>query len=342
MRVLVTGGAGFIGARLVEELLKTGDEVLVVDSFATSNRDRLAPVFAKYGPGSCDYVDITDRERLEQWFVENASSKALDCIYHLAARASIVPSVQNPRLYHNVNVTGTLNILEMVRRYSIPRFVYAASGSCYGLPAELPTTELCPVRPLYPYALTKWMGEQYALHFGELYGFSVVSLRLFNAFGPGMCLSGGYGGLFSIILPQKFNNRPVVTIGDGTQRRDFVEVSDVARAFALSGRLAHIRGQVFNIGRGESFSINEILHLLRINRADTRCLPERPGEPRETRADIQKAAQLLEWRPEVNFVDGLQGMIADQDYWQNARAWTYEESAEAQRGWYACFGKSLT
>ncbi len=341
MRVLVTGGAGFIGARLVEELLKTGDEVLVMDSFTTSNRDRLAPVFAKYGPGSCDYVDITDLGRLEQWFVENASGKPLDCVYHLAARASIIPSVQNPQLYHNVNVTGTLNILEMVRRYNIPRFVYAASGSCYGIPAELPTTELCLVKPLYPYALAKWMGEQWALHFGNLYGFGVVSLRLFNVFGPRMCLSGGYGGLFSIILPQKFNSQPVVTIGNGSQRRDFVEVSDAARAFVLAGRHTEVRDQVFNIGQGDSISINEILQLLGIEQANLRRLPERPGEPLETRADVHKAAELLGWHPVVSFVDGLQRMIADQDYWQGARVWTYEESVEAQRIWYACFGKSL-
>lgn len=341
MRVLVTGGAGFIGARLVEELLKNGDEVLVIDSFATSNRDRLTPVFEEFGPGSCDYVDIADRGGVERWFQGNAMVRPLDCVYHLAARASIVPSVQNPRLYHDVNVTGTLNILEMVRRYAVPRFVYAASGSCYGIPAELPTSEQCPVQPLYPYALTKWMGEQYALHFGRLYGISVMSLRLFNVFGPRMCLSGGYGGVFSIILPQKLNNKPVVLIGDGGQRRDFVYVTDVAQAF-LKASGAGLRNEVINIARGQSVSISEILSLVGISDEEVVRMPDRPGEPRLTQADISYAASALHWKPLVSFEDGLREMLKDQSYWRNARVWTYQETVDAQREWYARFGVNLS
>ena len=341
MGVLVTGGAGFIGSSLVGELLRTGDEVLVVDSFATSNREKLTAVFNEFGPGSCEYVDITDLNRLGQWFRENAVSRPLDCVYHLAARASIVPSVQNPRVYHEANVTGTLNVLEMVSRHNIPRFVYAASGSCYGIPAELPTTESCPVKPLYPYALTKWMGEQYALHFGELYGFSVVSLRLFNVFGPGMCLHGGYGGVFSVVLPQKLNRQPVVIIGDGNQRRDFVYVADVAQAFVSAGRNPGLHSEIINIGRGESVSINEIFDLLGITTDETIRMPDRPGEPRVTEADTTRAHLVLGWQPQVSFKDGLREMLKEESYWRSARVWTYQETVDAQREWYSRFGVAL-
>lgn len=341
MRVLVTGGAGFIGTHLVQALLQAGDEVLVIDDFSTSDRERLIPVFTQFGPGTCDHVNITDRELLEAWFAANTSSKPLDCIYHLAARASIVPSVKQPRLYHDVNVTGTLNVLEMARRYNVPRFIHAASGSCYGIPRKVPTDEQCPVQPLYPYAMTKLMGEQYALHFGSLYAMRVVSLRLFNVFGPRMCLSGGYGGLFSTILPQYFNGKPVVTIGSGQQKRDFVHVRDVARAFLLAGRHPSPDVRVFNIGSGRNISVNEILHLLHIPDSCLRRLPERPGEPAETQADIRRADAVLGWRPMVSFEEGLWKMVADREYWKSGRVWTYQESIDAQRDWYASFGKTF-
>lgn len=341
MRVLVTGGAGFIGSHLIQALLEAGDSVLAIDSFATSSRDRLAKVFEKFGPGSCDYVDITNRDLLEAWFTTHASAKPLDCVYHLAARASIVPSVRQPGLYHDVNVTGTLNILEMARRFAVPRFVYAASGSCYGIPERIPTDEACPLRPLYPYALTKMMGEQYVLHYGNLYRMSAVSLRLFNVYGPRMCLSGGYGGLFSTVLPQHFNAQPVVTIGDGRQERDFVHVRDVAHAFASVGRRTDVSNEVINIGAGQSISVNEILDLLGISEKRIMRLPDRPGEPRKTLADIRRAASVLGWKPNVPFKEGLREMVSDREYWQAGRVWTYQESMDSQREWYAAFGKAL-
>lgn len=333
MRVIVTGGAGFIGSCLAELLVEKGHETIILDDLSTGRLDKFPNSFR----AQADFcaVDIRERERLDKLFEKTI--KRADCLIHLAATASIVPSIKNPWLYHDVNVTGTVNLLELARKHNIPKFIYAASGSCYGLPREIPTSENCSVRPMYPYALTKYLGEQYAFSWAKYYGLEVISLRLFNVFGPKMCLTGGYGGLFSTILPQIFNNRPVITIGDGGQRRDFVYVTDAARAF-LAAMEPDTGGEVFNIGRGASVSVNEILDLLGVSDDRVRRLADRPGEPRETLADIRKATQLLKWQPETDFKDGLILTIKDVEYWKEAKVWTWEESVEAQKEWYQYLG----
>ncbi len=332
MRVLVTGAAGFIGFHLVQELLARGHDVIGIDDGSTAS---LRPVDDLLGDNFIP-VDISNERSLSGAVDGKLATRRVDCIYHLAAKASIVPSVRHPDTYHAVNVTGTLNMLMLARAYGISRFVYAASGSCYGIPSELPTTELCPVKPLYPYALTKLIGEEYVFHLSRLYGIQAVSLRLFNVFGPRMCLTGGYGGLFSIILPQKFNDAPVVIIGDGGQRRDFVFVTDVAKAFCLAGEHATMQG-VFNVGRGQSVSINDILKLLQVSKDDIQYLPDRPGEPRVTIADTGKI-QSFGWYPSVSFERGLDAMLEDQARWKSAPVWTRQAIVEAQRQWYECFG----
>ena len=322
MRAIVTGGAGFIGSHLAGLLLEKGHKVIVLDDLSSGNRDNI-PIGADFRE-----FDIS-RHGLKDIF----AGETVDWIFHLAGKASIVPSIKNPEIYHNVNVTGTLNVLQLARILRAKKFIYAASGSCYGIPQKIPTSENCKVSPMYPYALTKYIAEQYVAHWSSVYGLSFISLRLFNVFGPRMSLSGGYGGLFSTILAQKFNNRPVITIGNGEQRRDFVYVTDVARAF-LSAAESDIVNEVFNIGQGDSVSVNYILDLLRIKENDVRRLPDRPGEPKETMALIYKANKMLGWKPTVSFEDGLACMAADTDYWKNGRVWTWEESVESQEDWY--------
>lgn len=329
MRAIVTGGAGFIGSHLVDLLLEKGHEVIVLDDLSTGNCDNIS-----------NRVDFREINISESWLKSVFIEETVDWVFHLAGKASIVPSILNPETYHHVNVTGTLNVLQLARRLKVKKFIYAASGSCYGIPNEMPTSENCQINPMYPYALTKYLGEQCVVHWSNVYGLPFVSLRLFNVFGPRMCLSGGYGGLFSTILAQKFNNKPVITIGNGEQRRDFVYVTDVAKAF-LAAAESSVVNEIFNIGWGNSISVNKILRLLDIKEGDVKRLPDRPGEPQETKALIQKANKMLGWKPLISFNQGLVHLAADRDYWKMGRVWTWAESIKAQQEWYDLLGHKI-
>ncbi len=329
MRTIVIGGAGFIGSHLVELLLEKGHEVVVLDDLSTGRGCHI-PTKASF----CE-ASINDRG-LKNIF----SGGSIDWIFHLAGKASIVPSIKSSEDYHHVNVTGTFNVLQLARTLHAKKLIYAASGSCYGIPNEVPTSENCRINPMYPYALTKYIAEQYVIHWSRVYDLPFVSLRLFNVFGPRMCLSGVYGGLFSTILAQKFNGQPVITIGNWEQRRDFVYVTDVAKAF-LAAAESNTANEIFNIGRGDPISVNRILNLLSIKEDGVRRLPDRPGEPKETIALIQKANRMLGWKPIISFEKGFALMTADVDYWKAGRVWTWEESVEAQESWYKYLGHKI-
>ena len=334
MRAIVTGGFGFIGSHLVQTLLDQGYEVGVVDDLSTGNTSWRQFL----GDATRYHINVSATD-LVRSLASRIGKGRVDFVFHLAAKASIVPSIKDPILYHKTNALGTLNMLEFAREVGARKFVYAASGSCYGIPVEVPTSELCKIDPKYPYALTKYIGEEYVRMWGELYKLPYVSLRLFNVFGPRMCLGGGYGGFFSTVLPQVFNRKPVVTIGDGEQRRDFVYVKDVAKAFCMAAEDSTVNNAIFNIGSGTSVSVNEILELLQVPKSQVVRLPDRPGEPRETLANISSVKAALGWNPEVGFESGFEEMVADKDYWKGARVWTREESVKAQADWYAYFGK---
>ena len=188
MQVLVTGGAGFIGSYLVERLLEDGHKVVVLDNLSTGRRENLAKVWSSPSVRFLE-VDVADHEAISPYF------KGVDLVFHLAALADIVPSISDPLRYHRANVDGTVSVLQAARVAGTRRIVYAASSSCYGIPDSYPTPEDAPVRPQYPYALTKWIGEQLVLHWGKVYGLSTVSLRLFNVYGPRARTTGAYGAV---------------------------------------------------------------------------------------------------------------------------------------------------
>ncbi|MCH9704200.1 MAG: SDR family NAD(P)-dependent oxidoreductase, partial [Chlamydiae bacterium] len=245
MKTLVTGGAGFIGSHLAELLLRSGHEVVVVDNLNSGrlkNLDAIAhdPLF-KFCP-----VDIRDKEALKECFF------GVDWVFHLAGLADIVPSIENPKDYFEVNVDGTFNVLECAREVKAKRFVYAASSSCYGIPKNYPTPETEPISPQYPYALTKYLGEELVMHWAQLYNLPALSLRLFNVFGPRSRTSGTYGAVFGVFLAQKLHDAPYTVVGDGTQTRDFTFVSDVARAF-LTAAESSVCGEIFNVGSSDHY-----------------------------------------------------------------------------------------
>ena len=323
MRALVTGAAGFIGSHLSELLLSEGHEVIGIDSLYTGREKNLSS-FVDNPDFTFMKVDILDRQGLERCF------DGVDWVFHLAGLADIVPSIEQPELYYQTNVTGTFNVLESARRAGVKRLVYAASSSSYGIPDDYPTPESAEIRPEYPYALTKYMGEELVLHWSNTYKLPALSLRLFNVYGPRSRTTGAYGAVFGVFLAQKFNNKPFTVVGDGTQTRDFTFVTDVARAF-LSAAESDISSRVMNVGSSNHYSINQLVDLLD---GEVTYIPKRPGEPDCTFADISTITRELEWKPRVTLEQGVAEMLSHIDDWRDAPVWNPKSITEATRTWF--------
>lgn len=327
-RVMVTGGAGFIGSHLVDRLLSYGCEVVVLDNFSTGRPQNLE--HQKNNPRlTLIQADIADFETIEIFF------KGIDWVFHLAALADIVPSIQAPMAYHRSNVDGTLSVLEASRHHGVQRFIYAASSSCYGIPDVYPTPETADIRPQYPYALTKAVGEQYVLHWGKTYGLSAVSLRMFNVYGPRSRTSGTYGAVFGVFLAQKLAGKPYTVVGDGTQTRDFTFVADIVDAY-VTAALSDVSNEVFNLGSGHTYSVNRLVELME---GDVVHIPKRPGEPDCTFADVTKVRGQLGWQAKTSFEEGVKIMLEHIDYWKEAPVWTPEKIAGETRDWFKYLGR---
>ncbi|OGX07690.1 MAG: NAD-dependent dehydratase [Omnitrophica WOR_2 bacterium GWA2_47_8] len=323
--IIVTGGAGFIGSHAVDRLLADGHQVTVLDNCSTGRIENLKH---QQGNPRLKFVeaDISEFEKIAPYF------KGVDMVFHFAALADIVPSIVNPQEYYRSNVLGTMCVVEASRLAGVKRFVYTASSSCYGIPAQeyYPTTETAPIDTQYPYALTKYLGEQTALHWGKVYKLPVVSLRLFNVYGPRSRTSGTYGAVFGVFLAQKLKGKPYTVVGDGTQTRDFIYVSDVVESFVQAG-YSSASQEVFNVGSGDPQSVNKLVSLLGGEKV---FIPKRPGEPDCTWADITKIKKMLNWQPEVSFEQGVQKIVEHIDYWRNAPVWTPETIKTATEDWF--------
>lgn len=328
MRTLVTGGAGFIGSHLVDRLLADNHEVVVIDNLSTGRLENLEHV-NNHPKLRVHIADLAEYESIKDFF------HGIDWVFHVAALADIVPSIQQPQKYHRSNVDGTISVLEAAHKANVKRFLYAASSSCYGIPDEYPTKESAPMRPMYPYALTKYVGEQYVMHWNQVYGLPAVSLRFFNVYGPRSRTSGTYGAVFGVFLAQKINHQPYTIIGDGTQTRDFTFVTDIVDGLVRAAE-SNVSGEIFNIGSGSTYSINLLTELLG---GEKTYIPKRPGEPDCTFADITKIRSQLKWNPKVSFEDGVGIMIEHIDYWSKAPVWTPSSIHEATKEWHQFLGE---
>lgn len=323
-RSIVTGGAGFIGSHLTERLLREGHEVLVLDDFSVGRRKNLAHI--KSHPRlTIRKIDIAKSKNVKKYF------KGIDVVFHLAALADIVPSIVHPLPYHRANVDGTIKVLEAARAARVKRFLYAASSSCYGIPDIYPTPETAPMRPMYPYALTKYLGEQYALHWHKIYKLPVVSLRFFNVYGPRVRTQGTYGAVFGVFLAQKLRGKPFTVVGDGKQTRDFTFVTDAAEALVAASKCKNIEGEIFNVGSGNTYSVNRLVELLG---GDVIHIPKRPGEPDSTFADITKITTRIKWKPRVSFEKGVKEMLNHLEDWRDAPLWNPKGIARATKDWF--------
>jgi UDP-glucose 4-epimerase len=321
-KAIVTGGAGFIGSHMVELLLDKGFDVIAIDNLSNGSLDNVK-IF-KDNPGYCfEKIDLS-RPFDEKLF------DGIDYVFHMAALADIIPSIEEPVKYHESNVTATIRVLEACRKAGVKRLVYSASSSCYGIPDRYPTDEKAHVMPEYPYAFLKYIGEQYVLFWHKIYKLPVVSLRYFNVYGTRGRTNGTYGAVFKVFLKQKLEDMPLTVVGDGTQTRDFVYVTDVVKANLLAAE-SGIDGEIINIGHGRPQSIN---YLAKLIGGPITHIPKRPGEPDVTHADIAKAKRLLGWRPEVSFDEGVKVMIDNIDYWKEAPLWTPEDIEKATKSWF--------
>jgi UDP-glucose 4-epimerase len=323
MKAIVTGGAGFIGSHLVDILVEKGHMVTVIDNFSTGRPENLSHLAGKDNLKVVER-DITDFKGLDRLF------DGQDWIFHLAALADIVPSIENPLRYHRANVDGTVNVLECSRSTGVKKFIYAASSSCYGENSPVPTSEDAPISPQYPYALTKYLGEQYVFHWQQVYGLKTISLRFFNVYGPRARTSGTYGAVLGVFLAQKLAGKPFTVVGDGTQKRDFVFVKDVARALLMAAE-SGASGDVFNVGTGHPVDINSLASILGGERV---YVPKRPGEPDCTHADVSRISSKLGWESQVGFEEGISECLRDIDYWRDAPVWTPEKIETSTREWF--------
>lgn len=300
---------------------KKGHEIFVLDNFSTGRSQNLDHIADKIKLIECD---ISQPGQWQDIF-EN-----VNYVFHLAALADIVPSIENPDKYYQSNVNGTFNILEACRKHNIKKIIYSASSSCYGIPDEYPTKETAEIRPQYPYALTKNLGEQLVMHWCKLYELPAISLRFFNVYGPRSRTSGTYGAVFGVFLAQKLAGTPFTVVGDGKQSRDFTFVSDIVDALITAAE-SPINSEIINIGSDNTYSINNLVELLG---GDVVNIPKRPGEPDCTWADISKAKRLLNWKPKISFEKGVEIILENIDYWSEAPIWNKKSIAKATEKWF--------
>lgn len=320
--ILITGGAGFIGSHMVDIALGAGYAVRVVDDLTGGREANLAHLGGNQDL-DCEWCDVRSLAP------DAAVFKGVERVVHFAGIGDIVPSIERPTDYMSVNVQGTVHALEGAREAGAKKFVYAASSSCYGL-ADVPTREDHPIQPQYPYALSKYMGEQAAFHWHQVYGLPVNAIRIFNAYGTRVRTTGAYGAVFGVFFKQKLEGRPYTVVGDGTQSRDFLYVTDVAAAFMAAAE-TELTGKVWNLGAGDPQSVNRLVELLGGEKVH---VPKRPGEPDCTWADITAITRDLGWAPKVSFEDGVALMLEEIDAWKDAPLWDPESIAEATKTWF--------
>ena len=323
---IVTGGAGFIGSHMVDVLLDSDFEVRVIDNLSGGHERNLAHR-ASDPRLRFENADICNLKS------DNSLFKGAKFVFHFAGIGDIVPSIEHPITYMQTNVQGTVRVLEASRSARIEKFVYAASSSCYGL-ATTPTREDHPIAPQYPYALSKYQGEQAVFHWHQVYGLPVNSIRIFNAYGTRVRTTGAYGAVFGVFFKQKLAGKPYTVVGNGNQTRDFIYVTDIAKAFLAAAQTPRV-GQVYNVGAGAPQRVNRLVELLG---GEIEYVPERPGEPDCTWADIGKITTELVWQPTVSFEEGVAMMQAEIESWKDAPLWDPKSIEQATKTWFQYMG----
>ena len=300
MKALVTGGAGFIGSNLVDELIKQGHEVIVVDDESAESNSQ----FYWNKKAQNYWVDILDKERLDDVFEKHKP----EYVFHLAAFARIPPSIKNPLLSCEVNVVGSCNVLQCCRNHGVKRVMYSGTSSAYGLKNKPPLKEDMQRDCLNPYSVSKTAAEDLFKMYYTLYGLECVIFRYFNIYGERQPLKGQYAPVIGIFLRQKNAEEELTIVGDGTQRRDFTHVSDVVRANIMASETENENaiGEIFNVGTGRNYSVNDIADMIHHNQIN---IPPRQGEAKTTLADVSKIKNMIGWEAQVDIQDWIKDQL---------------------------------
>lgn len=329
---LVTGGAGFIGSHTVDELSKIEkvNKIFVVDNLNNGSLNNLK------NQKKNQKIEFIKKD-ISLLSDNNKLFKDVDHIIHYAGSGSIVPSIENPKEYFKNNLNGTINILDCARKNKIKSFVYAASSSCYGL-ADTPTDEFHRISCESPYAMSKYMGEMATMHLGKIYKMRVNSIRIFNAFGERINTNGVYGSVFPVFFKQFLEKKPLTLVGNGNQKRDYIYVIDVAKAFIKLSFSKKINQEIFNLGSGRPISINYLINKLCGKNYKTIKLPKRPAEPKITYANIDKIKNHLRLDPFITFEEGLERMKKNIEYWRDSKLWNQSNINKHTKTWFNYLG----
>ena len=296
-RSIITGGAGFIGSNLTDHLVSIGHKVIVLDNFVSGKKKNLSHI--KKQDVKIIKIDISKSKNLDKYF------KGAHYVFHLAALAQIIPSIKNPKKYFKNNVIGTLRVVEAAKRAKIKKFVYAASSSCYGTPKKLPTSEKDKIDLKNPYAATKFIGEEIVMRYASMFKMPNISLRFFNVYGPRLNISGQYSAVIGNFFSQKKNNKALTIVGDGTQTRDFIHVDDLINACVKVIKSKKIN-KIYNLGSGKKTSINTIA---KIFSGKKKIIANRPGEAKNSLADISKIKKDTKWKPAISVEEGIKRLL---------------------------------
>lgn len=325
MKVVVTGGAGFIGSHLVELLSKKKEikKIFILDHLKDGSVKNIKHIL-KNKKVILKKVDIRENKTIIKLF------KNTKCVFHLAAMSDVVPSITNPNDYLETNIMGTMNVLESMRKNKVNKIIYAASSSCYGIPKKYPTNEKEIINPKYPYAFSKNIGEQMIKHWSNVYNINFISLRLFNVYGTRSRTHGAYGAALGVFLKQKLSNKPFTIVGDGNQKRDFINVKDISEVFYKSFK-SKKKNKIYNVGSGRPISVNKLVSFLKGKKV---FIPKRPGEPDTTHADINLIKSDLKWSPRISIQEGIKEVLANINYWKNSPLWTKNKIKKATKDWF--------
>ena len=324
---IVTGGAGFIGSHMVDLLISKNYQVRIVDNLSGGHKKNLKHCL-KNSNLHFKKIDICKLKKNDNFF------KNVDYVFHFAGIGDIVPSIERPADYMKNNVQGTIKVLEASRYAKVKKFVYAASASCYGKTKRL-TDEKYRISLEHPYALSKYLGEQSVMHWNRVYGLPSNSIRIFNAYGPRVRTPGAYGAVIGVFFKQKIEKKPLTIVGDGKQSRDFVYVTDVAKAFFAASKSKY-NGKIYNVGTGKPQTVNYLAKLIGGKKI---FIPDRPGEPRCSCANIKKIKRELKWKPVVNFDQGIYIMLRQIKKWKDAPLWTPQKIKKVTKVWFSYLSK---
>ena len=322
---LITGCAGFIGGHLAEYLLKKDMVVYGIDNLSTGKKSTIDLIKKKYKNFIFFNKDICQIKSIL------INIKKIDYVFHFAGYGELVPSMENPIEYIENNSLNSAKLINEIikKKYKIKKFIYAASSTCYGL-NNGKTSEKSKISLEHPYALSKYAGELFILNLGKIYNLPVISIRIFNAYGPRSRTNSSYGAVIGVFLKQKIENFPLTIVGDGSQKRDFLYISDLCDAFYKSA-VSKYKNEIFNLGFGKANSINYLSSLIKAKKK--KFIKWRPGEPIKTEANITKIKKFIKWKPKISLKTGINTVLNDIIYFKEAPLWTAKKINYALRTW---------